>query len=156
MERTYSGSYERSIDDKWRVSLPPEFRNRSEADDRCVLGRVPGSPCLGLWRQKSYDAAYRRLEQEVRTRESGHDLLRWFSAHNYPVRPDAQGRVVVPEPLREILDVDLANKDTSVFVAGVGERIELWNSDAWLERVGGADAYTEDTGLGAWTESSWL
>ncbi|MCY3786378.1 MAG: hypothetical protein OXG47_06585 [bacterium] len=156
MDRTYSGSHERSIDGKWRVSLPPEFRHGADADDRCVLGRVPGSPCLGLWRQQSFDAAYRRLQQEVRTRGNGQNLLRWFSGNGYPVRPDAQGRIVVPEPLREVLAVDPGGGETGVFVAGVGERIELWNADVWLSSVGGAGAYTDETGLGPWSESSWL
>ena len=156
MDRTFSGSHERSIDGKWRVSLPPEFRQGADADDRCVLGRVPGSPCLGLWRQQSFDAAYRRLEQEVRARGSGQNLLRWFSGNGYPVRPDSQGRIVVPEPLRDVLGVDADRSDASVFVAGVGERIELWNTDVWLESVGGAGAYTDETDLDAWAESSWL
>lgn len=156
MDRTYSGSHERSIDAKWRVSLPPEFRQGADADDRCVLGRVPGSPCLGLWRQQSFEAAYRRLEEEVRARRADQNRLRWFSANGHPVRPDAQGRIVVPEPLREVLGIDASHTDASVFVAGVGERIELWNSAVWFESVGGAGAYVDETGLGPLAESSWL
>ena len=156
MERTFSGSHERCIDSKWRVSLPPEFRGGVEADERCILGRVPGSPCLGLWRQSGFDAAYRRLEEQVRTRGSGQNLLRWFSGNGYPVRPDAQGRIVVPEQLREVLRIDSGSEDPKVFVAGVGERIELWNSETWLETVGGAGAYVDETGLDTWAESSWL
>lgn len=156
MDRTFSGSHERSVDGKWRVSLPPEFRGGVDSDDRCVLGRVPGSPCLGLWRQQSFDAAYRRLEEEVRTRGAGQNLLRWFSGNGYPVKPDAQGRIVVPEQLRDVLGIDADGTDARIFVAGVGERIELWNSEVWLETVGGAGAYTDETGLDSWSESSWL
>ena len=121
-----------------------------------MLGRVPGSPCLGLWRQKSFDAAYRRLEEEVRSQGAGQNLLRWFSGNGYPVKPDAQGRIVVPEPLRDVLGIDADGSEARIFVAGVGERIELWNSEVWLETVGGAGAYTDETGLGPWSESSWL
>ena len=156
MDRTFSGSHQRTIDGKWRVSLPPEFRGGVDTEDRCILGRVPGSPCLGLWRQKSFDAAYRRLEEEVRSRGAGQNLLRWFSGNGYPVRPDAQGRIVVPEPLRDVLRIDTDESEARVFVAGVGERIELWNSEVWLETVGGAGAYTDETGLDPWSESSWL
>lgn len=156
MDRIFSGSHERSIDGKWRVSLPPEFRQGADEDDRCVLGRVPGSPCLVLWRQTGFDAAYRRLEQEVRAGRSDQNRLRWFSGHGYPVRPDAQGRIVVPEPLRDVIGVDAVAGDASVFVAGVGERIELWNTDVWLESVGGAGAYTDEAGPDTWAESSWL
>ena len=154
MDRTFSGSHERSIDGKWRVSLPPEFRQG--ADDRCVLGRVPGSPCLGLWTQEGFDAAYQRLEQEVRSRGSGQNLLRWFSGNGFPVRSDAQGRIVVPEKLRDVLDIDTDRSEARVFVAGVGERIELWNTEVWLETVGGASAYADETGLDSWAGSSWL
>ena len=156
MDRTFSGSHERIIDAKWRVSLPPEFRGGLDTEDRCILGRVPGSPCLGLWRQKSFDAAYRRLEGEVRSGAAGQNLLRWFSGNGYPVRGDAQGRIVVPAPLREVLRIDAAGAEARVFVAGVGERIELWNSEVWLETVGGAGAYADEGGLGSWSESSWL
>lgn len=156
MDITFSGSHERSIDGKWRISLPPEFRQGADADDRCVLGRVPGSPCLGLWPQQSFDAAYRRLQEEVRSRGAGQNLLRWFSGNGYRVRPDAQGRIVVPEPLRDVLDINTDRSEARVFVAGVGERIELWNTDVWLETVGGAAAYADEAGPDSWAESSWL
>lgn len=156
MARTFSGSHERFLDGKWRVSLPSEFRQTSDEDDRCVLGRVPGWPCLGFWRQGSFDEAYRRLEEQVRSRGDGQNLLRWFSGNGYPVRPDGQGRIVVPEPLRDVLRVDATQGDARVFVAGVGERIELWNAPLWLERVGGADAYTDETDLDSWAGNSWL
>ena len=156
MDRIFSGSHERSIDRKWRVSLPPEFRHGSDVGDPSVLGRVPGSPCLGLWSLQGFDAAYQRLRAKVRSSEMPQNQLRWFSGNGHRVRPDAQGRIVVPEPLRDVLNIDVDRSDAKVFVAGIGDRIELWNSEVWFDTVGGAASYTGESGLGSGSDSSWL
>ncbi len=156
MEKNFSGNHQRMIDAKWRVSLPPEFRKRGEGDDRCVLGRVPGSPCLGLWRTGSFQATYQRLQDKVRESGANQNLLRWFSGNGYEVKPDTQGRILVPEPLRNVLAVDPEDPDARVFVAGVGQRIELWNAELWERNVGGAEAYTDASSFDAEVGSEWL
>lgn len=156
MQKNFSGNHERTLDAKWRVSLPPEFRRKGDEDDHCVLGRVPGSPCLGLWRKESFQAAYQRLQNKVRESGADQNLLRWFSGNGYEVKPDAQGRILVPEPLRSILDVDAEDPEARVFVAGVGQRIELWNAGRWAEHVGGAESYMDASTFDAEVGSEWL
>lgn len=156
VQKNFSGNHERTLDAKWRVSLPPEFRRKGGEDDHCVLGRVPGSPCLGLWRKESFQAAYQRLQNKVRESGADQNLLRWFSGNGYEVKPDAQGRILVPEPLRSILDVDAEDPEARVFVAGVGQRIELWNADRWAEHVGGAESYMDASTFDAEVGSEWL
>ena len=156
VQKSFSGNHERTLDAKWRVSLPPEFRRRGDEDDHCVLGRVPGSPCLGLWRKESFQAAYQRLQNKVRESGADQNLLRWFSGNGYEVKPDAQGRILVPEPLRSILDVDAEDPEARVFVAGVGQRIELWNAERWATHVGGAESYMDASSFDAEVGSEWL
>ena len=154
VERHFSGNHERTLDAKWRVSLPPEFRRWNEGE-HLVLGRVPGSPCLGLWSRTNFQSAYLRLQDKVRTSGADQNLLRWFAGNGYEVRPDAHGRILISEPLRPILGIDADDPDARVFVAGVGTRIELWNAERWATCVGNAQAYM-DASFDSEVGSEWL
>ena len=53
-------------------------------------------------------------------------FLRVFLSGAVDQQPDKQGRVLVPQMLR-----DYANLGSDVVVIGVGTRAELWNKDTW-------------------------
>ena len=71
------------------------------------------------------------------------NAARAFFSGAQEVRPDKQGRVALPQNLR-----DYAGLTREVVVAGVFSRIEIWDRDRWLEldRVG-AQALTDSDDL---------
>jgi MraZ protein len=71
------------------------------------------------------------------------NAARVFFSGAQEVRPDKQGRVALPQNLREY-----AGLTREVVVAGVFSRIEIWDRDRWLEldRVG-AQALTDSDDL---------
>ncbi len=71
------------------------------------------------------------------------NAARVFFSGAQEVRPDKQGRVALPQNLREY-----AGLAREVVVAGVFSRIEIWDRDRWreLDRVG-AQALTDSDDL---------
>ena len=58
------------------------------------------------------------------------------------VRPDAQGRVMIPEKLRT-----LASLEHEVMVCGAIDWIEIWNPTTWSEMAPGLDRSVADAFL---------
>ena len=73
---------------------------------------------------------FRRIASQIQRVSVGNkaarEYLRVFLSGAVDQQPDKQGRVLVPQMLR-----DYANLGSDVVVIGVGTRAELWNKDTW-------------------------
>lgn len=117
------GTYTPKIDAKGRVALPAKFR--SQLGQGLVMARGQ-ERCVYLL---PFDEFRRIASQILRTsvgNKAAREYLRVFLSGAVDQEPDKQGRVVVPQMLR-----DYANLGSDIVVIGVGTRAELWNKDAW-------------------------
>ena len=117
------GTYTPKIDAKGRVALPAKFRSQLGQG----LGMARGQErCVYLL---PFDE-FRRIASQIQRTSVGNkaarEYLRVFLSGAVDQEPDKQGRVVVPQMLR-----DYANLGSDIVVIGVGTRAELWNKDAW-------------------------
>ena len=85
-----------------------------------VLSRTWGDP-----RSFSIDA-YTAARGYEALPKAARDYLRVFLSGAVDQEPDKQGRVLVPQMLR-----DYANLGSDIVVIGVGTRAEIWNRQAW-------------------------
>lgn len=117
------GTYTPKIDAKGRVALPAKFR--SQLGQGLVMARGQ-ERCVYLL---PFDE-FRRIASQIQRTSVGNkaarEYLRVFMSGAVDQEPDKQGRVVVPQMLR-----DYANLGSDIVVIGVGTRAELWNKDAW-------------------------
>ena len=117
------GTYTPKIDAKGRVALPAKFR--SQLGQGLVMARGQ-ERCVYLL---PFDE-FRRIASQIQRTSVGNkaarEYLRVFLSGAVDQEPDKQGRVVVPQMLR-----DSANLGSDIVVIGVGTRAELWNKDAW-------------------------
>ena len=117
------GTYTPKIDAKGRVALPAKFR--SQLGQGLVMARGQ-ERCVYLL---PFDE-FRRIASQIQRTSVGNkaarEYLRVFLSGAVDQEPDKQGRVVVPQMLR-----DYANLGSDIVVIGVGTRAELWNRDAW-------------------------
>ena len=125
------GEIEQMIDAKHRLAISSMFREQidPEEDGRnfvLVLG-----PDMHLWLYP--DAYYRRLVERMersllpsRNRRKT-DL---YFAMARPLKPDSQGRVVLPEK-----SMQRATISDRVTLAGNRDHIEIWPRDEWERRV---------------------
>ena len=68
------------------------------------------------------------LEEEVRGRDTNPNALRGLAAMSEEVRPDAQGRIMMPARLQLFAELD-----REIVVCGAIDRIEIWNAASWNE-----------------------
>lgn len=123
----FVGTFEHSLDDKGRVVLPSAFRARLA--DKGFLSQL--DVCLGLWTDEGFEAVARRLTEQIREGRAPQEAKRAFAANAHEVRPDSQGRITIPQRLR-----DFAHLERDVVVIGGFDRIEIWDAARW--RAAGA------------------
>ena len=126
----FVGTFEHSLDDKGRVVLPSTFR--AQMNDKGYLSQW--DKCLGLWTEADFADVARRLTEKVRSGEAPQEAIRAFSANAHEVRPDSQGRITIPQRLREF-----AHLERDAVVIGAIDRIELWDASRWSDQSGIAD-----------------
>lgn len=113
----FRGRGEYAIDDKGRLTLPPQMRRPlvGAGGSLVVLdGRVV------LWAEETYRAAVDHLNALVADGALDQQHVRNFLSSTHLVSPDTQGRIVVPHAVR----VE-AGLDRDVVVLGAGARIEI-------------------------------
>lgn len=118
----FVGTFEHSLDDKGRVVLPSPFR--PYLADKGYLSQYDA--CLGLWTEEAFGDFARRLTERIRAGEASPEAMRAFAANAHEVRPDSQGRITIPQRLR-----DFAGLERDVVVIGAIERIEIWDAERW-------------------------
>jgi len=131
------GAHEHTIDDKNRLTLPAKFR-QAFADGIVVTRGLDG--CLYAFRRPDWD---RLLESRLATLDplspEGRRLERFFYSGASETELDKQGRVMVPREL-----MDHAKLGREVVVAGVKDRLEIWDRAAWRRELAEVEGSAED------------
>lgn len=115
------GEFQYTIDAKGRVSFPPKLRE--DLGEHFVIFKGL-DPCL--WVYSAEDWAV--FEQKLAALPAKARKIQQFYSANFECEPDAQGRVLIPQTLRQF-----AGLKKEVVFAGVQRRVEIWDSDAWTE-----------------------
>src|SRR5947209_5116166 len=130
------GAHEHTIDDKNRLTLPAKFR-QAFADGVVVTRGLDG--CLFAFRRADWD---RLVESRLATldplSEEGRRLNRFFFSGASEAELDKQGRVMVPAPL-----IEHASLGRDVVVAGVNDRLEIWDRAAWRKELAEVEGRAE-------------
>ena len=141
MGRFVLGEYKRSMDDRYRVSIPGELAdqlNTSESPN-CVLAKER-SGALSLWHSEDWGAKLEKDISLIRSKiDAGrlHDrvsdlqsLGRLLSTRHRDVQIAGRGRLNIPEGFREFLG---AEPGGDLIIVGAAVCIEIWRPDAWVE-----------------------
>lgn len=136
----FTGQYEHSLDDKGRLTIPARLRAR--LGDHFVLTIAPPEPCLALYPDATWLDFCTKLEAAARKDARYRSFVRHLFANTEEVSLDSQGRVVVPQALR-----DYATVDRDVVLVGTLTRVEIWSAAGWAQAStapdGMADLMTE-------------
>ena len=121
-----------NLDAKGRLAFPTRYR--TALDERCqgrVVLTVHDDRCLLLYPFPDWDEIERKLvrlpNQDRRTRT----LQRMLLGHATELEMDRNGRILIPPRLR-----DFAGLDKRVVLAGLGNKFEIWNEEAWEKNCG--------------------
>jgi len=119
----FLGQYERSLDDKGRLAIPPELR--AALGPGAVLTRSFDN-CLCIYPAAKWEALARAVDDLPQVRYEARLLARSLFGGAVPCEFDRQGRVVVPAFLREH-----AGLNGDAVIIGVYSRVEIWSKEAW-------------------------
>ena len=123
----FLGEYQHSLDAKGRIILPSKFRALLAGG--CVLTRGQDK-CLAIYPREEWEAVSARLRESSQSSRKVRDFLRIWYASAVEGEPDKQGRINIPEHLREY-----AGLQRDVMVNGRGELVEIWSRDRWDDQL---------------------
>jgi MraZ protein len=126
-----TGTFNRLVDEKLRVSIPKRLREVMKCIPRGVLYVAPGTDgSLGIYTEEAFSQLAERLEQASPTRQEVRAFLRLFYTQAQRVELDRQGRILIPVELAQI-----ARLEKEVVLLGVQNHLELWAADQWRKYI---------------------
>lgn len=127
----FMGEYNHTIDAKGRLIIPSKFRE-ALGDVFVVTKGLDG--CLFVYDNAEWNVFEEKLKSLPLTNKDARQFVRFFLAGAAEAEVDKQGRILIPNVLREFAQL---NKD--VVLIGVASRIEIWSK----ERFEGMAAYED-------------
>jgi MraZ protein len=135
----FIGEYRHTFDAKNRISLPAKFRK--ELGKGVIVTRGLDRS-LYIFSKAAWRNETERLSKYPTSSAAGRALSRLMLSGASESDVDSAGRILIPDYLKAF-----AGLKTKAVVAGVGERVELWDEQAWttytLETEKNADALAE-------------
>ena len=134
----FIGTYDHSVDPKGRVILPRKFRDELGQDMVFTKGI---ERCLYVFPLAEFEAFATKLRSLPLTERPSRDFVRVFVAGASQESADSQGRVVIPQALREY-----AGLAKDVVLLGQIRRVEIWDKAEWERyRAVAEAAYADET-----------
>jgi len=123
------GRYDYSLDPKNRLAIPPKYRETLAQEKGRSFYLTSGMDgCLYLFLPSQWE---KMLADDLKMfsmpdKEQERAFKRKFFSEALEVEPDAQGRILVPQYLKEH-----AGLRFDVLVQGAGSRAEIWDAKRW-------------------------
>lgn len=119
----FFGEYDHTLDAKGRVNMPAKFRDELGENFYMTKGL---DNCLFVFPESEWRVFEEKLKALPLTNSNARAFVRLFFAGASECTFDKQGRIIVPQPLR-----DHAKLEKELKIIGVGTRIEVWGIDSW-------------------------
>ncbi len=119
----FMGEYQHSIDEKGRMIIPAKFRD--SLGQAFVVTRGLDT-CLFVYPEKEWSILETKLKALPLMKSDARAFTRFFFSGATECELDKQGRINIPNNLREH-----AKLDKDCVVIGVSNRVEIWSKDAW-------------------------
>jgi MraZ protein len=136
----YFGEFQTVLDDKGRITVASQLRKTMEVlkhTDWYMTRGFDGS--VFLFPQDRWDEIRKQSGGFATLDSRAIDFRRMFFGSVAEVRPDRQGRVQVPQHLREFAGLDAAKNKEAVLI-GCDDHLELWSRDGWRQYQQGLEA----------------
>ena len=123
----FSGMSNHSVDSKGRIVLPAKFRE--ELGEQFYIARGFGNTCIQAMSAEQFDQISAKILELPADKAMA--LQYTFTATAVEVTPNASGRIMLPQTLR-----DFAGIEGDALVIGMNNRIEIWSGkryEAFIE-----------------------
>ena len=119
----YKGEYNHTIDEKGRIIVPAKLRD--ELGETFVITKGLDG-CLWVFDNEEWEKVEEKINELPFNIKEARLLSRFMIAGAFDAEPDKQGRVMIPQSLREYADLK-----RDVVFAGVGRKLELWSKERY-------------------------
>ena len=138
-ENMLIGEYQHNIDAKGRVIVPSKLRE-GLGDKFYIVRGI--DRCLFLYPESRWIEILEKIKTLPWTLEEVRKFSRKFASTASECEVDSQGRILIPQRLREY-----AGLEKAVVSIGVIDRAEIWSRESWEEYNGTDDEDGEDEEL---------
>ncbi|MBU1083267.1 division/cell wall cluster transcriptional repressor MraZ [Patescibacteria group bacterium] len=121
----FIGEFTHSVDDKGRLAVPIKFRG-ALAQGVVITKGLDG--CLFLYTKEEWEKVAEKINAMPVSQSNARAFSRLMLGGAMDSVPDKQGRVNLPKYL-----MAYAGIKSSVIVAGLVNRLEIWDSKVWQE-----------------------
>ncbi len=128
----FLGEFQHSLDAKGRIILPVKFRD-ALADGLVVTKGM--EKCLFIFSRSEWPHLQDKVQSLPLAKRDARQFSRFFFGGATEEELDKQGRVLIPEHLRQYAEL---NRD--VVIVGVSNRLEVWNKENWEAYVKEAES----------------
>jgi len=119
----FIGEYSHSIDHKGRLAIPAKFKK--ELLRGAVVTRGLDN-CLFVYTKNEWGKLAEKLSTLPISQKNSRAFARLMLAGAMDVSLDSQGRIILPEYLREFAGIG-----KQVVIAGLYSRLEIWDMRKW-------------------------
>jgi len=132
----FIGEYQHSVDEKGRVAVPAKFR--ADLATGAVVTKGLDS-CLVLYTKKDWAELAEKVSQLPISQRDARAFARFTLGAAMEVEIDKQGRINLPNYLKEYAEIK-----KQAIVAGLYNRVEIWDEKKWKEYKQGAEKDSAD------------
>lgn len=126
----FRGANTLNLDAKGRLAIPTRYRERlRELCGGKLILTVDRDYCLLLYPLPDWEEIERKLVSLPNLDKTTRRIQRLLLGHASDCDMDANGRILLPPPLREF-----AKLDKRVMLIGQGNKFELWDEQTWNDR----------------------
>lgn len=115
----FMGEYNHTIDAKGRLIIPAKIRE--QLGEHCVLTKGLDN-CITIYTESSWVELSKALQSLSTNKANARAVKRFYFGSAAELEFDKQGRILVPNPLREHAELE---KD--VVIIGTGDHVEIWS-----------------------------
>jgi MraZ protein len=123
----YRGIAAINIDEKGRLALPARYRDYfSSGENQVVITIDTEESCLLMYYLPDWEDLEAKIEALPSFNPVARRVQRLLIGHAAEINIDNNGRILVPQLLREY-----ASLDKQVMLVGQGKKFEIWNAANW-------------------------
>lgn len=130
------GEHKHNLDTKGRMAIPAKFRE--ELKSGAIITRGLDN-CLFIFTSKEWEALAQKLVALPLAQANSRAFVRLMLSGATDVEVDGQGRVLIPDYLRRY-----ASLTKQVIVAGLYNRIEVWDVEKWEKYKAKTESSSEE------------
>jgi MraZ protein len=127
----FIGEYQHNLDSKGRLAVPAKFRSMLKKGAVVTKGL---DNCLFLYSKEEWKKIAQKFANLPISQAKARAFSRHMLAGAMDVDFDNQGRITLPEYLRTF-----ANLNKKAIIAGLFDRLEIWDEDSWEKYKAGND-----------------